>query len=69
VFTEVDVKSLTLLGHYLTKYSKFNDLGVDDIIKLRDCFVTYNTILKKVEDHILEIRKVEGPQEHPLDSP
>lgn len=60
-FMEEDVKKLQEFGLFLNQRAKFNDMSITDSVKLISHLQFYNNLAQKVQDHILEIKKIHKP--------
>jgi len=60
-FSEDDVKKLKEFGFFLNQKAIFNDMSIPDSVKLINHLQFYNQLALKIEDHILELKKVHKP--------
>jgi hypothetical protein len=63
-FAQSDIDICLKFGELLNKAARF-DVSTREAIELSRCFVWYNGLAKKIEDHILEIKNVVVPKPEP----
>lgn len=62
-FTEEDVKKLREFGFFLNQKAEFNHMSISDSAKLVQYLHFYNQLAQKVEDHVMEVVRVQKPAE------
>jgi len=60
-FSEDDVKFLDSFGDFLMKHMRA-DMSIPEAIQLNKLLAQYNGLRKKVQDHLLEVRKIHTPE-------
>lgn len=60
MFLSEDVQSARAFGEFIHKHAKW-ELSTGDTITLTRHFSWYNSVVKKIEEHIFELQKVIQP--------
>lgn len=57
-FTEEDISKMHEFSSFLNQRAKFDNMSITDSVKLISHLQFFNNLAKKVEDNILELKKV-----------
>ncbi len=57
MFLSEDVQKAVAFGDFISKYAKW-DVSTSDALQLNRHFIWYNSVVKKIEEHVLELQKV-----------
>lgn len=65
MFLSEDVQKAVAFGDFISKNAKW-ELTTGDALALNRHFIWYNSVVKKIEEHVLELQKViEMPKDKP----